>query len=101
MTAFVMTIAKTWDQTVLLIDCPVQDEQPNDRKISKLCEYAAKNPLRIPKITTSLEQRCYKELRMEQFHSVKIVMSIYKKLLVSCNEQMYAFVLLFNVTLLY
>ncbi|KAL9280173.1 unnamed protein product [Arabidopsis thaliana] len=68
-----------------------QDEQPNDRKIGKLCEYAAKNPLRIPKITTSLEQRCYKELRMEQFHSVKIVMSIYKKLLVSCNEQMSLF----------
>ncbi|KAG2311224.1 hypothetical protein Bca52824_022781 [Brassica carinata] len=67
------------------------DEQPNDRKISKLCEYAAKNPLRIPKITTYLEQRCYKELRMEQFHSVKIVMCIYKKLLVACNEQMSLF----------
>ncbi|KAF9592741.1 hypothetical protein IFM89_017311 [Coptis chinensis] len=25
------------------------DEEPNDRKISKLCEYAAKNPMRIPK----------------------------------------------------
>ncbi|VVB16915.1 unnamed protein product [Arabis nemorensis] len=67
------------------------DEQPNDRKIGKLCEYAAKNPLRIPKITTSLEQRCYRELRMEQFHSVKIVMCIYKKLLVACNEQMSLF----------
>ncbi|CAH8362430.1 unnamed protein product [Eruca vesicaria subsp. sativa] len=67
------------------------DEQPNDRKISKLCEYAAKNPLRIPKITTYLEQRCYKELRMEQFHSVRIVMCIYKKLLVACNEQMSLF----------
>ncbi|KAL0681471.1 hypothetical protein Bca4012_048318 [Brassica carinata] len=67
------------------------DEQPNDRKISKLCEYAAKNPLRIPKITTYLEQRCYKELRLEQFHSVKIVMCIYKKLLVACNEQMSLF----------
>ncbi|CAN7038155.1 unnamed protein product [Brassica rapa subsp. trilocularis] len=67
------------------------DEQPNDRKISKLCEYAAKNPLRIPKITTYLEQRCYKELRLEQFHSVKTVMCIYKKLLVACNEQMSLF----------
>ncbi|CAN8252498.1 unnamed protein product [Cochlearia groenlandica] len=67
------------------------DEPPNDRKIGKLCEYAARNPLRIPKITTSLEQRCYKELRMEQFHSVRIVMCIYKKLLVSCNEQMSLF----------
>ncbi|RVX09588.1 hypothetical protein CK203_012347 [Vitis vinifera] len=27
-----------------------QDEEPNDRKIGKLCEYAAKNPLRIPKV---------------------------------------------------
>lgn len=27
-----------------------QDEEPNDRKISKLCEYASKTPLRIPKV---------------------------------------------------
>lgn len=65
-----------------------QEEEPNERKISKLCEYAAKNPLRIPKITTSLEQRCYKEIRNENFRSVKIVMSIYRKLLISCKEQM-------------
>ncbi|KAG8646283.1 hypothetical protein MANES_10G140400v8 [Manihot esculenta] len=64
------------------------DEQPNDRKIGKLCEYASKNPLRIPKITSSLEQRCYKDLRTEQFHSVKVVMCIYRKLLVSCKDQM-------------
>ncbi|XP_050210407.1 protein SEMI-ROLLED LEAF 2 isoform X2 [Mercurialis annua] len=67
------------------------EEQLNDRKISKLCEYAAKNPLRIPKITSSLEQRCYKDLRNEQFQSVKIVMYIYRKLLVSCKEQMLLF----------
>ncbi|KAK9290998.1 hypothetical protein L1049_009181 [Liquidambar formosana] len=65
-----------------------QDEEPNDRKIGKLCEYAAKNPLRIPKITNSLEQRCYKELRSENFRSAKIVMCIYRKLLISCKEQM-------------
>lgn len=65
-----------------------QDEGPNDRKIGKLCEYANKNPLRIPKITTSLEQRCYKELRNENFQFAKIVMCIYRKLLISCKEQM-------------
>lgn len=65
-----------------------QEEGPNDRKIGKLCEYAAKNPLRIPKITNTLEQRCYKELRCENFHSAKIVVCIYRKLLVSCKEQM-------------
>ncbi|KAK1267713.1 hypothetical protein QJS04_geneDACA015603 [Acorus gramineus] len=27
-----------------------EDEEPNDRKIVKLCEYASKNPLRIPKM---------------------------------------------------
>ncbi|KAM1139537.1 hypothetical protein FF1_039678 [Malus domestica] len=64
------------------------DEEPNERKISKLCEYASKTPLRIPKITTTLEQRCYKDLRTENFHSVKVVMCIYRKLLVSCKEQM-------------
>ncbi|KAL0428551.1 UNVERIFIED_CONTAM: protein SEMI-ROLLED LEAF 2 [Sesamum latifolium] len=55
------------------------DEEPNDRKIGKLCEYAAKNPLRIPKIANSLEQRCYKELRNENFRAVKVVMCIYRK----------------------
>ncbi|KAM1401744.1 hypothetical protein ACFX1X_028899 [Malus domestica] len=65
------------------------DEEPNDRKISKLCEYASKTPLRIPKITTTLEQRCYKDLRTENFHSVKVVMCIYRKLLVSCKEQIF------------
>lgn len=65
-----------------------QEEGPNDRKIGKLCEYAVRNPLRLPKITTSLEQRCYKELRNENFQSAKIVMCIYRKLLVSCKDQM-------------
>ncbi|KAK3223938.1 hypothetical protein Dsin_010963 [Dipteronia sinensis] len=64
------------------------DEEPNERKISKLCEYAAKNPLRIPKITNYLEQRCYKELRNEQFQSVKVVICIYRKLMISCKAQM-------------
>ncbi|KAF5183087.1 Armadillo-type [Thalictrum thalictroides] len=67
------------------------EEEPNDRKISKLCEYASKNPMRIPKITNSLEQRCYKELRSEHFQMVKVVMCIYTKLLISCKEQMSLF----------
>lgn len=28
----------------------MQDGSANDRKIAKLCEYAAKNPFRIPKV---------------------------------------------------
>ncbi|KAL7601180.1 hypothetical protein Lser_V15G26308 [Lactuca serriola] len=63
-------------------------EEPNDRKIGKLCEYAGKNPLRVPKITSSLEHRYYKELRNENFQGAKIVMLIYRKLLISCKEQM-------------
>ncbi|KAL3339115.1 hypothetical protein AABB24_027973 [Solanum stoloniferum] len=65
-----------------------QEEEPNDRKIGKLCDYAAKNPFRIPKITKSLEEKCYKELRNENFRSAKVVMCIYKKLVVSCKEHM-------------
>ncbi|XLU19482.1 hypothetical protein S245_055548, partial [Arachis hypogaea] len=53
----------------------------NDRKIGKLCEYASKNPLRIPKINENLEQRCYKDLRNEMFGSVKVVLCIYRKFL--------------------
>eukprot|EP00268_Persea_americana_P062160 TRINITY_DN7946_c0_g2_i8.p1 TRINITY_DN7946_c0_g2~~TRINITY_DN7946_c0_g2_i8.p1 ORF type:complete len:950 (-),score=163.31 TRINITY_DN7946_c0_g2_i8:405-3254(-) len=63
-------------------------EEPNDRKIAKLCEYVSKNPLRIPRITTYLEQKCYKELRNQRFHLAKVVMCIYRKLLISCKEQM-------------
>lgn len=65
-----------------------QDAEPNDRKIAKLCEYASRNPLRIPKITEYLEQRCYKDLRNEHLGSVKVVTMIYRKLLSSCKEQM-------------
>ncbi|XP_073067121.1 protein SEMI-ROLLED LEAF 2-like isoform X2 [Primulina eburnea] len=65
-----------------------QEEEPNQRKIDKLCEYAAKNPLRIPKIASTLEQRCYKYLRAENFQSVKTVLCIYRKLIFSCKEQM-------------
>ncbi|KAI3788224.1 hypothetical protein L2E82_00981 [Cichorium intybus] len=63
-------------------------EEPNDRKIAKLCEYAGKNPLRVPKITSTLEHRYYKEIRNENFRAAKIVMMIYRKLLISCKEQM-------------
>lgn len=34
----------------LLLPDGFQDEEPNDRMIGKLCDYAAKNPLRIPKV---------------------------------------------------
>ncbi|KAL5703058.1 hypothetical protein ACHQM5_028197 [Ranunculus cassubicifolius] len=65
-----------------------QDAEPNDRKIGKLCEYASKNPLRIPKITEYLEQKCYKDLRVEHFGSAKVVLCVYRKLLSSCKDQM-------------
>lgn len=65
-----------------------QDGEPNERMIGKLCEYAAKNPLRVPKITNNLEQRCYKELRIQNFNAVKIVMCIYRRLLVTCKDQL-------------
>ncbi|XLT85895.1 hypothetical protein HN873_007648, partial [Arachis hypogaea] len=58
----------------------------NDRKIEKLCEYASKNPLKIPKINENLEQRCYKDLRNEMFGSVKVVLCIYRRFLSSCKE---------------
>ncbi|GLT53622.1 hypothetical protein SLA2020_268810 [Shorea laevis] len=66
----------------------LKDAEPNDRKLGKLCDYASKNPLRIPKVTNQLEQRCYKDLRNENFGSLKVVLCIYGKLLSSCKEQM-------------
>ncbi|XP_056168593.1 protein SEMI-ROLLED LEAF 2 isoform X2 [Syzygium oleosum] len=67
------------------------DGSPSDRKIGKLCEYAAKNPFRIPKIVKYLEERCYKELRSEHIKFINIVVEAYNKLLCMCKEQMVYF----------
>ncbi|KAJ1383506.1 Armadillo-type fold [Sesbania bispinosa] len=63
------------------------DELPSERKIVKLCEYAAKNPFRIPKIAKYLEERCYKELRSEHIKLVKIITEAFNKLLSICKVQ--------------
>ncbi|XP_047325648.1 protein SEMI-ROLLED LEAF 2 isoform X2 [Impatiens glandulifera] len=74
------------------------DELPNERKIVKLCEYAAKNPFRIPKIAEYLEERCYKELRNDHVKFITIVGETYNKLISMCREQMVYFVVsLLNV----
>lgn len=67
------------------------DGPPNERKITKLCEYAAKNPLRLPKIATLLEQKSNKELRAENVNFIKIITEIYSKLLCACKEHMATF----------
>ncbi|KAA8545252.1 hypothetical protein F0562_020036 [Nyssa sinensis] len=74
------------------------DGLPSERKIVKLCEYAAKNPFRIPKIAKYLEERCYKELRCEHIKFINVVVEAYNKLLCLCKEQMaYFAVNLLNV----
>ncbi|XP_057960822.1 protein SEMI-ROLLED LEAF 2 isoform X2 [Malania oleifera] len=74
------------------------DGPSSERKIVKLCEYAAKNPLRIPKIAKYLEERCYKELRCEHIKFINVVTEAYNKLLCLCKEQMaYFAVSLLNV----
>lgn len=74
------------------------DGQSNERKIVKLCEYASKNPFRIPKIAKYIEDRCYKELRSNHINLVRVVAETYKKLLFICKEQIaYFAVNLLNV----
>nr|KYP41178.1 Protein EFR3 isogeny [Cajanus cajan] len=63
------------------------DEPPSERKIIKLCEYAAKNPFRIPKIAKYLEERCYRELRSEHIKLVNIITETFNKLLSICKVQ--------------
>ncbi|XP_078160554.1 protein SEMI-ROLLED LEAF 2 [Carex rostrata] len=65
-----------------------EDGTVNERKIMKLCEYAAKNPPRIPKIVKFLEQKSQKELRVEHVSFIKIITEAYGKLLFVCKEQM-------------
>ncbi|KAK3034057.1 hypothetical protein RJ639_034282 [Escallonia herrerae] len=67
------------------------DGPPNERNIVKLCEYAAKNPFRIPKVAKYLEERCYKELRCDHVKLVNIVSEVYNKLLCICKEQVSCF----------
>jgi hypothetical protein len=71
----------------------VQDEAPNLRKISKLAEYASKNPMRIPKIASALEQKGQKELQNKHHGSVRAVMATYSKLFMTCRDEMYVVVL--------
>ncbi|KAK4273395.1 hypothetical protein QN277_021807 [Acacia crassicarpa] len=63
------------------------DGHPSDRKIVKLCEYASRNPVRIPKIAKYLEERCYKELRSGHIKLVNIVTEAFNKLLSMCKVQ--------------
>ncbi|XVF26486.1 hypothetical protein REPUB_Repub14bG0020500 [Reevesia pubescens] len=71
---------------------------PNERKIVKLCEYAAKNPFQIPKIAKYLGERCYKEPCYEHIKFINIVIEAYNKLLCMCKEHMaYFAVSLLNV----
>ncbi|XP_054802794.1 protein SEMI-ROLLED LEAF 2 isoform X2 [Prosopis cineraria] len=63
------------------------DGHPSDRKIVKLCEYASRNPVRIPKIAKYLEERCYKELRSGHVKLVNIVTEAFNKLLSMCKVQ--------------
>ncbi|CAM8888674.1 unnamed protein product [Rhodiola kirilowii] len=76
------------------------DGSPDDRKIVKLCEYAAKNPFRIPKIAKYLEERYHKELRLEHLKYVTAVVETYNKLLSICKDQIayFAVSLLSTVT---
>ncbi|KAG8363903.1 hypothetical protein BUALT_Bualt19G0070900 [Buddleja alternifolia] len=76
------------------------DGDSNERKIVKLCEYASKNPFRIPKIAKYLEERCYKELRSGHIKFVSIVAEACNKLLCICKEQIaYFAVSLLNIVI--
>ncbi|MCO5547331.1 hypothetical protein L7F22_000779 [Adiantum nelumboides] len=66
----------------------LQEELPNDRKISKLCDYASKNPLRLPEIAMMLEQRGYKAIRHGQLGVITAVVAVYVKLFSACKVQM-------------
>ncbi|CAN7025144.1 unnamed protein product [Brassica rapa subsp. trilocularis] len=74
------------------------DGAPNERKIVKLCEYAAKNPVHIPKIAKCLEKMCYKDLRSHQMKFIIIVTQAYNNMLFHCKAQMAYFAMsLLNV----
>lgn len=40
-----------WLHLFRITHAKLQDGEPNDRMIGKLCDYASKNPIRIPKVS--------------------------------------------------
>ncbi|KMZ64572.1 hypothetical protein ZOSMA_35G00270 [Zostera marina] len=63
-------------------------EEPNEKKIGKLCGYISKNPHRVEKITKILDRKCYNALRNENFYIASAVLCIYRRVLLSSREQM-------------
>ncbi|KAL5700264.1 hypothetical protein ACHQM5_025734 [Ranunculus cassubicifolius] len=60
----------------------------DDRKIIKLCEYASKNPFRIPKITHYLHHKIYKQ---QDLFVTKIAIQAFHQLLHICKHQILYF----------
>ncbi|RYQ99230.1 hypothetical protein Ahy_B07g087138 isoform A [Arachis hypogaea] len=63
-----------------------KDEPPSERKIAKLCEYAAKKSFLDSK-AKYFEERCYKELRSKHIKLVNIVPETFNKLISHCKVQ--------------
>ncbi|CAN7080354.1 unnamed protein product [Brassica oleracea var. botrytis] len=85
---------------ILLLDIfpKSPDGASNERKIVKLCEYAAKNPVHIPKIAKCLENMCYKDLRSRQMKFINVVTEAYNNMLFHCKDHMAYFAMsLLNV----
>ncbi|KAL9660108.1 hypothetical protein QQ045_024919 [Rhodiola kirilowii] len=80
-------LAGIFPKSLVSTNVSFEDGSPDDRKIVKLCEYAAKNPFRIPKIAKYLEERYHKELRLEHLKYVTAVVETYNKLLSICKDQ--------------
>ncbi|KAL0005240.1 hypothetical protein SO802_012801 [Lithocarpus litseifolius] len=73
-------LVKRYKKLLAVIFPKSLDGPLNEKKIVKLCEYAAKNPVRIPKIAKYLEERCYKELRVEHIKFINIVWERFMRL---------------------
>eukprot|EP00898_Chlorokybus_atmophyticus_P005244 jgi/Chlat1/5720/Chrsp38S05555 len=76
---------------MLVSDVFPRNQEVNNRKISKLCDYAQKNPQSIPKIAQILEQRAFKELRAEKYGHVTCAMKAFSKMLHACRTDISAF----------
>eukprot|EP00899_Mesostigma_viride_P008001 jgi/Mesvir1/17201/Mv07619-RA.2 len=67
------------------------DQEVNNSKISKLVDYAKRNPHRLPRIASMMEEKAFQELRNERYGYVTVTMKAFSRMVHSCKNDISLF----------